>query len=359
MSRSGSPRAIKVFECLYSLGDQRPDLATIRDRTIVVPIQEWQTAYALTRAREEAEQQEGMARNIREFEANKAAIRSGSHLGWLSWLARVYFGDFMDSDGSATPVERLEQALGPQRTEVAIEGLMAVPQRTDIPSLDEVARMAAEHQSHQWWHAILAGLDESWKQSQSLQEWSDGLLRVALAIDLVSPTFEHEGSTTRQTRRDWKEAAFKSRPAIVRDAYLAVANAGLGRGNQHVDGLRELLTHEAFAPFRREITFQFLRAFPNASPYHLQELLESASAITEARSKLISLARDAVHGSVQLNDSNRDIWLVSAYLLSPQEFEDGVASRATTGPEIVWLARHGAFQRKRFRASTGPEHWTT
>ena len=94
LSYNESPRAIRVFERLYALADERPDLAAIRDDVTVVEIQEWRTERSLRSAREEAEEQEGMARNIREFEANEAAIRSGSHRGWLSWVAQIYFWTF-------------------------------------------------------------------------------------------------------------------------------------------------------------------------------------------------------------------------------------------------------------------------
>jgi hypothetical protein len=39
------------------------------------------------------------------------AIRSGLHLNWLVWAARIYFSQFRDVDENATPCERLITVL--------------------------------------------------------------------------------------------------------------------------------------------------------------------------------------------------------------------------------------------------------
>ena len=127
LSYNESPRAIRVFERLYALADERPDLAAIRDDVTVVEIQEWRTERSLRSAREEAEEQEGMARNIREFEANEAAIRSGSHLGWLSWVAQIYFG--ADHPGPPPGFRRVK--FGPVALDDAQGALLAHSLRLD------------------------------------------------------------------------------------------------------------------------------------------------------------------------------------------------------------------------------------
>ena len=66
---------------------------------------------------------------------NAAAIRSGAHLGWLTWVARVYFGLFSDLDQVASPHERLVKVLGEANASTAIEGFIAVLRGRTYPRL--------------------------------------------------------------------------------------------------------------------------------------------------------------------------------------------------------------------------------
>jgi hypothetical protein len=90
-----SSRAIVVFEDLYALGDDRPDLAGIRDGRTVVTIPDWQIERNQQLANDSAAEQEALAQTRREFERNEEAIRGGADLQWLSWLADVYFVEFL------------------------------------------------------------------------------------------------------------------------------------------------------------------------------------------------------------------------------------------------------------------------
>jgi len=236
-----SSRAIVVFEDLYALGDDRPDLAGIRDGRTVVTIPDWQIERNQQLANDSAAEQEALAQTRREFERNEEAIRGGADLQWLSWLADVYFGNFSDLAPSATPYDRLVDVLDETKASIAVEGFIAALQRPDIPSLYAVAQAAAEHRLSRWWYAIVAGLDEFWKRNPRLDDWGDGLLTTGLAFDLTNPTFEQSDQVTQRMGHGWKAAALETRPELARDAYLAVAEALLAQGEDHATGLYELL----------------------------------------------------------------------------------------------------------------------
>ena len=72
------------------------------------------------------------------FEKEAAGICDGSHLDWLRWAARVYFGQFSDITKQARPRERLVTVLGVANATVAIKGFIAALLRPNIPSLVEV-----------------------------------------------------------------------------------------------------------------------------------------------------------------------------------------------------------------------------
>jgi len=227
---SPSPRTQTIFAELFAWGETRADLRTVRDAALATEIPEWRRARSARRDRQE--QADTDRRTLREkFAASAAAIRSGAHLGWLTVAAKFYFGLFGDVDQRTTPHERLVTGLGEANAQAAIEGFIAVLQRPNSPTLAEVVTLSGGRQHYEWWRVIIAGLDERWQQVPGLAGLSDQLLQVALAFELVNPTFERDETTARR-RHAWKDAVFEGRPELARDAYLAIARElAAGRGN--------------------------------------------------------------------------------------------------------------------------------
>jgi hypothetical protein len=333
-----SARAQEIFAELFAWGDTRGELRAVRDGAISCVLPSALLARN-TRNTDQDEEIESSESRRREFETNTEAIANGTHLGWLAWAAHVYFGLFRDVDENAIPTERLTDEIGDTNADTAIEGFIAMLQRPDFPTLEVVAALSAEHRLYDWWHALIAGLDERWKRVPTLEGLSDDLLRAPLAIEQNNPTFARGKSTMERRRHHWKTAVLEHRPELARDAYVALAQAMLRKGEQHVEGLRELLNDEPFAPFRANIALQFLREFPNATPFRLDELLRGGLAIPAVQPELLVLARRILSGTVQIDTAQRDLWLVSAYFLSPQEFEAKVESEAQERSGFIFLLR--------------------
>jgi hypothetical protein len=242
-------------------------------------------------------------------------------------------------DEDATPRERLTTLLGETHAETAIEGLIALLEHADVPTLDTVAKTAAEHQVCNWWYALVAGLDERWRRNPDLTGLSDDFLRVALAVAQAYPTFVKTETSTERRPHEWRTAALEQRPDLARDAYMALSRAGLRKGDQHVEGLRELLNDQPFARYRTDVTLQLLREFPNAAPFRLDELLCSGLSMAGVHSDLLQLAREVLSGRVAVDQQQRDHWLASAYFLSPPEFEAEVEREAEQQPGLIFLLR--------------------
>ena len=253
--------------------------------------------------------------------------------------AEVYFCLFRDLDEDASPRERLRTLLGDANAETAIEGLMAVLARSDVPTLETVAETAAENRVFKWWYAVIAGLDESWRRNPDLSGFSDQLLRSAIAICQAYPTFVEIETTTKRRPHEWIAVALEQRPDLVRDAYYTLTRAYLRKGREHVEGLRELLNDEPFAPFRADIIMQLLREFPNAAPFRVKELFFTGLSIAGVHSDLLQLAREVLSGRVAVDQQQRDHWLASGYFLSPPEFEAEVEREAEQRPGLIFLLR--------------------
>jgi hypothetical protein len=151
--------------------------------------------------------------------------------------------------------------------------------------------------------------------------------------------FEHVDGSSRVIVPDWKTAVMQDRPELVRDAYVAIARAKLAKGDQMVDGLRELMVEDAFKPFRACAALEFLRDFPDADPYRLDELFDGVFAMPAAHSGFLALADRVLTGALPIGRRQHDMWRAAAYLLSPSRYEAELEAAAKLRPAIVFDLR--------------------
>jgi predicted NACHT family NTPase len=326
-----------VFDELYAMADARLDLQPIRNRGILCGL----PAGYFPRMTSGPGPDEPFDPEVqrRNFERDADEIRSGRHLGWLTWIAWIYFAIFNDVDREATPRERLVGVIDEANTVTALQGLRAVLARQDLPSLSDILTLAAQHEHYDWWHAIIAGLNEQWSADPRLDLIADELLRAMLAFDLTDPIGFTRGNQTGWLVHPWKEAVLRYRPDLVREVYSAVARLRFAAGQHYVSGLHELLNEPELEPVHAEIALEFLRDFPNATVFQLGELLGTALKNPAAHADLLAIARNVLTGVAHVDEPQRDMWLATAFVLSPVEYESEVGARARVRPGLVFELR--------------------
>lgn len=331
------PRAAITFERLYKLADSKPALMQTREQMVAARLPEF---YFQSRGDRQERVEENREKQRQDFDRNLELIRSASHLGWVSYLSFIYFGFYSDIDTAGSGRERLEAWLGADRVEAALEGLRSSLTRSDLPTFDDVIALIATHRRYDWWHALVAGLNERWTVRQDFEDLSDDFLKALVAFDLVNPVFESCGNVQHLVVHPWKEALLNHRPELVRDAYLAVARARLSENQSYADGLRELLTESRFEPDRKEIVLQLLRDFPEVNEFRLSELLDAGINLKDAHAEIVELADKAMSRKVNVDERQRDLWLTTAYLLEPSRYESAVQDRARENPRLVFDLRN-------------------
>ncbi|WFU45875.1 hypothetical protein QA640_44510 (plasmid) [Bradyrhizobium sp. CB82] len=337
--RNGAMSGPLTFAELYALGETDATLQPIRDRAVAVKLPDRYLERKRGRSSDDKEAEESRARHRAEFEANVESIRSGQHLGWLSFLAEIYYGLFSDLDRKAPPRDRLAFIIGDANVPAAIEGLKAVLTRHDLPTLKTVADLAAERRLYNWWRAILASLDERFAAEKALGSFSDDVLSAAIAFELTEPVYVIRDGTEGWRTAAWKQAAIEQRPTLVHDAYMAIARVRLSRGDQHIDGLHELLTEQPFAPYRAATVMEFLRDYPNANIFRLGEMLDAMLTTPDAHRRFIDLAATVIEKKVAVDLPQYDKWIAAAYIVAPARFESAVDALVHARPGAIFDLR--------------------
>jgi energy-coupling factor transporter ATP-binding protein EcfA2 len=328
-----------TFERLFFLAEDDPKLASIRDRVLVSNVEEWQRDEARRRASFRDEQAEGRQKSLEEFAKNIQEIRTGTHLGWLIWGAEVYFARFSDSDGTKQPRERLEEEIGSENTATLLAGLKTLVRQGSMPTIAEISNAEKDNSYPRLWLAFIAGMDEVWLESPSVDGISDEVLRSLLALELIMPTESRpQGNTVSRDIHDWKVYLEKQRPDLFESAYLALARDGLSNGLSHVSGLYELLNDEAFRERRSTRAVQLLKDFPDAPRERLEELLRVALSTTAGR-EIPEIFKARTSRSAPIGDAQRRLWTAAAYLVDPDGFETDLDAVSQGAPAVVWEIR--------------------
>ncbi len=333
---------LDLFDLLYAQGE-RPELKETRDRSLMCQYPSWQTEQAMQIRREQAELRENRAKRVQNLKKCQTAIRNGSNLSWLAYIAQVYLGSYWDSEVTLQPHERLIGVLEEEGLATALAGLSAVLDRADLPGAAAVGERNARGHLPEWWLAVIAGLDERWTEQPTLSGLSDDLLATALAINVVYPTTQRQGNTMRSLQHGWVNAAKNERPELVRDTYVAVATAGLDARQSHVCGLHELWSMPELARYRSDVGLDLLRRFPDSAPSQLQQLLECASSAQDNHCAFLDLVRTIISPGHSLGHESHLRWLVAAFVVAPSEFEAEYLQCAKDDFSAVWLFRDFSF----------------
>ena len=333
----GEAWADRRFEELASLAEQRPALKPVFDRGIHDDIPQWRRDETEREIAHEIRNASDLAATRANLSHHIADVRAGTAISWLDWGAQIYFAQVDDIDASLTPQERLISVVGEDNALAMLEGFAALLERPDLPSPVDAAAVALTGHRGTWWIAALAGLEEAWERRPETGAFSEAFWRSALAIHLVAPIFER--NEQRWKILGWREAILETRPELAREAYEAVARVYLGADEAVIEGLHSLLHESALAAFRDDVALALLDAFPFLPAYALDDLLDRALAATERRDDLLRIVRRVVAEPPGDKPEHWDRWLVTGFLLSPDEFELTLRARLAVDRNAAWLLR--------------------
>jgi hypothetical protein len=327
---------LSVFKKLCEWGSARQEFQEVAARQTVWVLPE---GYLDHKAKRPPEYEVNLKKQLADFDADEPSIRSAQKLGWIQHIARIYFAEYSDVDKSKSPRERLIAWGGESRAETCLESLRATLVREPLPTLKEALELISEDKHYDWWHGLVAGLNERWAAQPDFAGLSDDFVQALVAFNLTNPVWSTENGSERIVTPPWLVALLEERADLVAVVYLAIAQEQLSRKKESPQGLHELMTDEHFAAKRSEIAIRLLRDFSSPALYQLGQMLDVALSDQSSHEALLSLARNVISGTAAVESDQLEHWLAAGYFLSPSEYAPLVEKHLKSGSGLVFALR--------------------
>lgn len=324
------------FNLLYDFGRAHPELADVVLRKCQCKIEDWRWEEINRNIKNKKKQLDTQQKYRSDFEEQRDLIRAGQ-LDWMAWLADVYFARFSDIGRDLEPEKRLEQQLGKQNADIALEGLEAVLKREDLPTPLEIANLYNRNEYRRWWYAILAGLSECWRRQNNLEVYQEQVLEAALALNLLfSLYYRMNGNNLIQIEPDWQQVLFQQKPELVQAVYLEVIDALLKTKKEYIQGIRDLCQHPKLSHNRATIVLQLLTDYPNVPSQELETLLLTAITLPEIKKEVLLLTQSVLAPRTRVRLKQKMLWLCIGFLIDFKQFKDAATNCAAKRENFIW-----------------------
>lgn len=329
----------QAFDFLITYGGMNNELFSILEDALVCNIDDWRVKTNISRIENERKRQDIIDSNKVEFRQLREQIVSGEHLGWLKHIAYIYYALYNDVDEKLSCVERLSSSLGDKSAIDAISGLVALLDRADLPSIDDINKSLINGEYYDWWYAILAGSDELWKLKDDITLWDNELLKMLIALDARLSIHIKQGNVRTTYSLPWRKYLVLYREELFIETYSYIIDFCMKNKFQNIVALNFIL-HDKSLSYSHitPLVMYFAKRYPD-DINHTQSLVEWLLARSQIHGELLELSQFMVSRRDVLKKVNYHIWLVCCYLLEPEQAYDLFVSEAKSDPEIIWIVR--------------------
>jgi hypothetical protein len=329
----GFPSAIEQA-ALRSI-ERHPELQRHWNELVAPPKFDWR--------KEEQRRQEKSRRNKRrfrkhreEFAAHRAEIASGTAFGALSSFANAYLDRYYDLHHEGGAIARLQNWLGDDLTQVALEGFVRVLFRDDLPTAKQISETHAEGKTFNVEHILICGTAELARTGQPLSAVSRDVLKAVLAAWWeYSDLYEQQLGDDLGKRLEGEVFTSDDK---VSEFLTVVIEPRIRAGHEHIPGLYQLWHDERYRRVAGRLAFSWLKAYPNAKLAVQRELLDISMQFAP-RDQLKALVRERV-ASLELDQSAlRPLWMATLFLVDFESSEVELTAFCREDPAHVWALR--------------------
>jgi hypothetical protein len=251
-------------------------------------------------------------------------LENRGSLALLHYIAQKRYED----GGRAALQEAL--AGNKERIEVAVASLRRAPERTDLPSAEEIVRLLRRKEEIPFVWPVLVGLSE--RQPADVLALDNWRLRTILALRLVYLGLAQEAS--------WYRRCVEERADLVSDVLLLVGRALLQKGETSIPDLHSLVHDATHQKVARQATLSLLRAFPVRARAEQLRLLDTLlwSALRYSDSAALRATIEQKLTLRSMTPNQRTLWLAAGLASDPELFLPRIEHQITGSKRIARLA---------------------
>lgn len=342
----------ETFEFLSAYCHLNVKLTTVFETSIVCEIDDWRVKHNLNKIAYDKELNAARYEDRHSFELCRQEIVSGQHLDWLKHISYIYYSKYSDVDDKLTPVQRCAEILGAENVTDAISGLLAILNRSDLPTIDELNCALLKREYYGWWYAVLAGSDELFKKHTDVTQWNEDLLTTLLALDVILAIFTKDNNVVSDYSLPWKRDVILNKTAFFIKTYYHIINFCMNNQSQDIRALNYLLNDTCIPiDYAVPLVMRLTKEHPD-DVLHLQNLVGWLLAHPESHAELLQLSELMIAHPSKLKKPSYQIWLVCTYLFAPDQCQDLFLSESNSAPEMIALIRQLSSKAKIGRGSS-------
>lgn len=319
------------LEILYNLADKNSSLIEIRDSLSSWPID---TLSQLTIDKNSIEnKKEQISKKWREdFQKFMNEIQDGTHLTALETIAKVYLACFSDINKDDLPHQRLITIFGSEYAQIALQGLRATIQRSDLPTPET---LVSKKEYVCCWDAITAGMDEMWLHNPQISAYPIPLLSSALAIDIVYASNHHPDPQA----RSWKIAFIQNNPPEAYDVFSKIIYFQLQNDHSYILGLDEVFDNQYFSNYYKQLILDCLKNFKNINLQILKYFLHKAILNFEFHTELSQIVDEFINSKSLLGKEQYTAWLAASFFIDFSKFREIIENNFFQNINIFWIIK--------------------
>lgn len=350
---NAAERSIHYFEALYALGMSDLVLEPVLQGYLQCDLDWWYEDRHEERRERKAERarrrQSGRDKNRALFATNAERVRAGEHMGCLGFAGEIYFNQYADLDHDAEPHERLAAYLGAENTANIMQGLDALVDARQPPTVDEILESFGRKKIFLWWIALVAGVDARMRAGGDLSTLRPEVVEAVIIIDLFQ-MLSRRVKRGKETEPSLLDVLRDRYPELAAKAYLCAIESDLALGSNHPTGLYPFLAEDVFRPARTAALLVLLDKYPLADQQALIQFLEAALAESSLHEQLLQRAREALKNE-DLGVDRLRLWRAAAFVLAPNEMRAKLSAALSADRNDIWVLRD--FLGYERRGSTG------
>ncbi len=330
-SADGLPDVVRTTAAEVANGNSK--LQSILDEMSTVTIPEWQIRQQQQDAADH-EQRAAYFQARRDLHSKYANEVAAGDSELLVETAAVYLDRHLRSLTSTQPHERVREFLGDDLGDNALDGLIAVLERTDLHSPREIAEVHSQQKRFKVEPLLISGIAEAVRRGQSL----DPLGRPALAAAYMAWQRSAESNTVNDfdVGSAIETVLFTTEEGIEAH-FRASIEPQLANQTPHVQELYRFTRENRWRAVASRLGIEWLDTYPEMPADARTQLTMCALATPrQPAGQSVLLRKPPSTGS---DEERRLLWLLALFVLDFDNSRATLEQAVATTPQLLWLTR--------------------